>query len=119
MLAGVTSLIARAWVGQYWICMEGEAPAGMMMVHYECSVECGGRVHWINSVYVHPEHRRRGVFTRLYNHVMEVARQAGAVAVRLYVETTNQSAVAVYERMGMRNLDKTHVFHERDLELAK
>ena len=90
---------------------------GMMMIHFETSPEVGGRIWWINSVYVHPDHRRKGVFRRLYDHIMMIARADPVIkCVRLYVELTNTSAQAVYSKMGMENLDgeRGKEFHEID-----
>ena len=33
---------------------------------------------WIQSVYVKPEYRGQGIFKRLYNHVKQQAKNAGA-----------------------------------------
>ena len=86
-----------------------------MMVHFEMSVEVGGLIHWINSVYVHPDHRRKGVFRRLYDHIISIARENPLVkCVRLYVDTTNNKAMDVYRKMGMVNIEENYDFNERD-----
>ena len=65
----------------------------MMMIHFETKVDVGGLIYWINSVYVHPAHRNKGVFKALYSHVLHQAKADPWVkAIRLYVETTNQTA---------------------------
>ena len=101
-------------MGQYYICSRDGVEMGMIMIHFETSLELGGRVHWINSVYVHPDHRKLGVFSFLYSSVVRKAREAGARAVRLYVETSNATAIAVYQKMGMHVLTASHEFHEVD-----
>mmetsp|Transcript_36305 Transcript_36305/g.44275 ORF Transcript_36305/g.44275 Transcript_36305/m.44275 type:complete len:101 (-) Transcript_36305:596-898(-) len=88
---------------------------GMMMIHFETSMEVGGVIWWINSVYVHPEHRRKGVFRSLYDHITAISRANPLIkCVRLYVELANTSAQAVYSKMGMINLDDAKEFHEVD-----
>jgi ribosomal protein S18 acetylase RimI-like enzyme len=53
---------------------------------------------------VRPEHRRLGVFRRLYEHVHRLARDEGqAVGLRLYVEQNNVRAHKAYEQAGMAN----------------
>ncbi len=47
---------------------------------------------WIQSVYVHPEHRRRGYYRLLYHHVREAARKEGAAGLRLYADDSNLRA---------------------------
>ena len=86
-----------------------------MMIHFETKLDLGGLVYWLNSVYVHPDHRNKGVFRALYNHVLEKARADPWVkAIRLYVETTNHSAMQVYRKMGMENIEDDIDFHEID-----
>ena len=57
---------------------------------------------WIQSVYVEPECRRRGVYRALHGAVVERAQQAGDVrGVRLYVERENHGAQDTYAALGM------------------
>ena len=57
---------------------------------------------WIQSVYVDPSARRRGVYHTLHEHVVREARERGDVCgVRLYVEKDNTGAQAAYARLGM------------------
>ncbi len=57
---------------------------------------------WVQSVYVAPEARGRGVFKALYGAITEAARKAGNVCgLRLYVEHENEIAQKAYERLGM------------------
>mmetsp|Transcript_5620 Transcript_5620/g.4006 ORF Transcript_5620/g.4006 Transcript_5620/m.4006 type:complete len:88 (+) Transcript_5620:227-490(+) len=84
------------------------------MVTFEMYPPLGGLIHWIQSVYVMPEFRKNGAFRKLYNHVCEVAKNdpLGKV-VRLYVDTDNLSAMAVYEKLGMSKMDN-FAFDEKD-----
>ena len=88
---------------------------GMMMIHHEMKPQVGGLVHWINSVYVHPQFRKRGVFRALYNHIFNLAKADPMVkCVRLYVDTTNGKAMDVYTKMGMHNIEDDFDFNETD-----
>lgn len=59
---------------------------------------------WIQSVYVHPEARRRGVYRALHGDVLRAAREDGGVCgVRLYVEHDNLRAQATYTQLGMQH----------------
>ena len=65
----------------------------MMMIHFETSPEIGGLIWWINSVYVHPDYRSKGVFRALYNKVTTLAKKDPWIkCIRLYVEVTNTIA---------------------------
>ena len=57
---------------------------------------------WVQSVYVHEQWRRRGVFTQLYEYVLrEGERQGNVAGIRLYVERDNVVAQGVYARVGL------------------
>jgi ribosomal protein S18 acetylase RimI-like enzyme len=57
---------------------------------------------WIQSVYVRPEARRRGIFRALFGHVLASAQaDPQVVALRLYVERDNHLAQQVYASLGM------------------
>ena len=70
--AGTVSLLERPHMGTYFVAYDPitEVTMGMMMIHFEMSVFLGGLTYWINSVYVHPDHRMKGVFRALYDHVI-------------------------------------------------
>ena len=75
---------------------------GQAMVTYEWSDWRNGDLWWIQSVYVHSNHRRQGVFKRLYQHIETLARKDSKVkGLRLYVEEENTAGQAVYKKLGM------------------
>jgi ribosomal protein S18 acetylase RimI-like enzyme len=58
-------------------------------------------VWWIQSVYVWPAARGRGVYRALAAAAAEEAQAAGAAGLRLYVDVRNTAAQQVYTRLGM------------------
>ena len=82
---------------------------GQLMITREWSDWRNAFVWWIQSVYVSPEARGRGVYKALYDHARGEALSAGAGGLRLYVDLRNARARAVYERLGMRG-DHYQVF---------
>ncbi|MBQ0143940.1 MAG: GNAT family N-acetyltransferase [Bacteroidales bacterium] len=56
---------------------------------------------WIQSVYVLPDYRGKGVFRMLYKEVERRAVEAGSTCLRLYVDKTNERAKATYRKLGM------------------
>lgn len=99
---GVRGGLADASRALYFVAEAGGRVVGQLMITKEWSDWRNGDIWWVQSVYVHPDFRRRGVFRALYAHAREQARQAGAVGVRLYVDDHNAAAQQVYERLGMR-----------------
>ncbi len=57
---------------------------------------------FVKDVVVHESWRRRGIADALLRQAFNVLSARGATAVELKVEATNQSAVHLYERLGMR-----------------
>ena len=43
-------------------------------------------------MYVRPEHRKKGLYKRLYQHVRQLAKDSGASGIRLYADNDNARA---------------------------
>ncbi|KAL3157679.1 hypothetical protein ABBQ32_012116 [Trebouxia sp. C0010 RCD-2024] len=78
--------------------LQGEVVAALMIT-YEWSDWRNCQLWWIQSVYVHPDHRRKGFFRQLYKYVRQAAEQAQAGGLRLYADTTNEKAHATEFQM--------------------
>jgi len=86
----------------YYLVAETEAVVGQLFVTYEWSDWRNGVFWWIQSVYVEPSVRGRGVYRALHAHVLRDARARGDVCgLRLYVEKENEAAQEAYTRLGM------------------
>lgn len=101
---GVLAGIADPKRARYFIAMSGDRPAGTLMLTTEWSDWRNGDWWWIQSVYVHPDFRRQGVFQSLYQHVKVMAEEnSGVCGLRLYVEHENKNAQSTYEKLGMED----------------
>lgn len=98
---GVRAALADVGKARYLVAECGGRVIGQLMITFEWSDWRNANIWWIQSVYVHPEHRRRGVFRSLYRHVETLARQEQAAALRLYVEQENTAAQQTYRSLGM------------------
>ena len=100
--AGVSAVLADASRGHYDLASSGGMIVGQMMHTREWSDWRNGDIWWLQSVYVHPDHRRCGVFRALYEHLTaQAAADPSVVGLRLYVEAENRSAQTTYQHMGM------------------
>jgi ribosomal protein S18 acetylase RimI-like enzyme len=102
--AGVAGFIERPQYGFYLVAEaeEGAVVVGSLMITYEWSDWRNGLFWWIQSVYVRPAFRRRGVYKTLYEHVKQLAAETPDVrGFRLYVEKENTVAQDAYTRLGM------------------
>jgi ribosomal protein S18 acetylase RimI-like enzyme len=110
--AGVRGLLARPQYGFYLVAESGGVVAGCLMVTFEWTDWRDGLFWWVQSVYVRPAHRGRGVYRALYEALK--ARAAALPEVRgcrLYVEQHNRAAQQVYARLGMKPAGY-HVYEE-------
>ena len=102
LLPAVEAVLRDPRHGFYIVADAGREIAGSLLVTYEWSDWRNGRTWWIQSVYVRPAHRRRGVYRTLHEFVRERARAAGdVVGIRLYVERENAAARRTYGALGM------------------
>jgi len=104
--AGVEALLKNPTLGFYILAENQDKVAGSLMVTTEWSDWRNGMFWWIQSVYVHPEFRRQGVYRKLYEFVKEKARnerkELRICGFRLYVERQNSVAQNTYKALGMQ-----------------
>ena len=77
---------------------------GQTMVTSEWSDWRNGVIWWMQSVYVNPDYRKRGVFQSILKHIENLAEKIPEVkALRLYVMDDNQIAQRAYQNLGIKN----------------
>jgi GNAT superfamily N-acetyltransferase len=101
LTSGVHAVFADPALGRYYVAEEEGRIIGSLMITYEWSDWRNGMVWWIQSVYVIPEFRRRGIYAGLYSHVKSLVEQSTVRGIRLYVDKRNVPAQQVYTRLGM------------------
>lgn len=115
VLPGVEAVLRDAGHGFYVVADTGGEVVGSLLVTYEWSDWRNGRIWWIQSVYVRPEYRRRGVYRVLHAFVRDRARSAGGVVgLRLYVERDNAVAQRTYAALGMH--ETPYLVYEETLQ---
>jgi GNAT superfamily N-acetyltransferase len=91
---------------------------GQLLVTFEWSDWRNATFWWIQSVYVDAAWRRRGVYRRMHEAILELAKKRGNVCgIRLYVEGENSVAKATYARVGLAA--STYHVYEDDFVLKK
>ena len=99
---GVRAVFDDPGLGEYWVAELGGRVAACLLVTREWSDWRNGSVLWIQSVYVVPESRGRGLYRALYEQLRRrVAGTPDLKGIRLYVDQRNRRARAAYERLGM------------------
>jgi ribosomal protein S18 acetylase RimI-like enzyme len=99
---GVAAVFDDRTLGRYFVAEADGALVGSLMITPEWSDWRAGFVWWIQSVYVRPDFRRRGIYAGLYQHVKRLVDANERVkGLRLYVDKRNTTAQEVYRRLGM------------------
>ena len=99
---GVRAVFDDPSRGFYLVAEIGGELAAALMVTTEWSDWRNGAFWWIQSVYVAPQWRRRGIYRMLHRHLREMAaRDQTVCGLRLYVERENHAAQKTYASLGM------------------
>ena len=98
---GVEAVFADEAKGRYVVAQRDGRVVGCLMITREWSDWRSSWYWWIQSVYVSPSYRGRGVYRAMYHYVLSQAKSEGVSQVRLYVDRENTAAQAVYQKLGM------------------
>ena len=102
LAAGVRAALADPVKAVYYVAEEDGVILGQASFTREWSDWRNGWLWWLQSVYVLPQARRRGIFRALYEHIYQAARRdPEVIGLRLYVERANQVAQQTYLGLGM------------------
>ncbi len=102
IVPGVKTLLKNPDLGYYVVAEIDGVIVGALMVTLEWSDWRNGCFWWVQSVYVHPDHRERGIYRALYEHVKaRAAKEPNVCGFRLYVEKNNAGAQRTYQALGM------------------
>lgn len=98
---GVRRFVSEPARGRYFVAVIDGSVVGQSAHTFEWSDWRNGEIWWIQSVYVHPTHRGRGVFRALFAHIRELGKaDADCCGIRLYMERENEGARQSYQRLG-------------------
>lgn len=99
---GVSAVFEDPKKGRYYVTeLNGEVIASLMTT-FEWSDWRNGTVMWIQSVYVLPQYRRRGVYRKMYSFLQNLVYDSNDLkGIRLYVDKSNTRAQATYWELGM------------------
>jgi ribosomal protein S18 acetylase RimI-like enzyme len=86
----------------YYLAEENGEVLGQLCITTEWSDWRNGWQWWIQSVYVRPEARRRGVFRSLYEYIYrEAYADPEVIGIWLYVDRDNHAGQQTYLSLGM------------------
>ena len=99
---GVRAALLDPSKGRYFVAEVDGQVVGQLMHTREWSDWRNGDIWWLQSVYVHADHRQKGIFRQLIDSLKTEAQATpGVVGIRLYMEEHNDRAGATYDRLGI------------------
>ena len=98
---GVEAVLEDDSKGFYLIAETVGEVVGGLLITYEWSDWRNALFWWIQSVYILPRWRKKGVYKCLYKQVLIQAGEKQICGIRLYVASENHNAQKVYRRLGM------------------
>jgi len=99
---GVRAVFDDPGLGEYWVADLDGRVAACLLVTREWSDWRNGAVLWVQSVYVVPESRGRGIYRALHEQLRRrVEATPDLKGIRLCVDHRNRRARTAYERLGM------------------
>jgi GNAT superfamily N-acetyltransferase len=80
---------------------------GYMLISYTFSQEAGGKVVWLEELFVKKEYRGTGIGTAFINFL---EKNIHAARYRIEAEINNNSAISLYNRMGFNALNYIQLY---------
>jgi GNAT superfamily N-acetyltransferase len=85
---------------------------GLAYLSFQWTLEHGGRIAWLEELFVRPERRAQGIGGELLRAALAHASSTGCLAVDLEVEEAHEKASNLYRRAGFVAL-RRHRFYQR------
>jgi GNAT superfamily N-acetyltransferase len=100
------AVIAQPALGRVVLAVEGDRPVGLAALSFTWTLEHGGKVAWLEELYVVPERRCQGVGTVLLRAALAAAEAEGCRAVDLEIDRDHARASHLYAREGFTRLPR-------------
>jgi GNAT superfamily N-acetyltransferase len=92
--------------GAILIARRSAETVGIAVMPFTWTVEHGGKVAWLDELYVKPELREEGIGTKLLEAVLDLARSEGLFAIDLEVDEGHARVASLYTRFGFHSLPR-------------
>lgn len=104
--AAVAGLLEDPARGAMFVARDVERTVGVASLSFTWTLEHGGRVVWLEELYVMPSARAHGVGTALLGAALAWAREAGCRAVDLEVDIDHARVESLYRRHAFEPLPR-------------
>lgn len=110
----VIELLKNPHFGLAWLVLDGDTPAGYVVLCFGYSLEYLGRDAFVDEFYLGESHRGRGWGLATMEFVEEQARLQGVKTLHLEVVRKNDGALAFYRKCGF--CDHDHYMMSKKIE---
>lgn len=83
-----------------------EKPLGIAYLSYQWSLEYGGQIAWLEELYVLPEHREKGIGSKLLDASIAELQMRGCRAIDLEIEKGHERVASLYLRTGFKQMTR-------------
>lgn len=83
-----------------FVVLENANVIAACLVNLCSGIESGGKYLWINELHVYEKNRRRGVGSKLLNHVVEWAETQGCQYIAACRNRKNRASFALFKKAG-------------------
>lgn len=94
-------LLGDDGVGGAWVARKDAEAVGYVVLTLRHSMEFGGRVAYIDDLFVLPDSRRQGIASALLRALFAACRALSVAAIHVEVGTENVAALALYQAFGL------------------
>lgn len=96
--------------GSFLLARRDGRAIGLAYLSFQWTLEHGGKIAWLEELYVRPEQRARGLGRELLREALAHAASAGCLAVDLEVEQAHARAAILYQREGFVALRRNRFY---------
>lgn len=88
--------------GNIFVATEEDEVVGMMSLLFTISTAQGAPACWLEDMVIRPEHRGKGIGTKLLSHAVAYAKSNGFTRITLLTDRTSDKSIHFYERHGFQ-----------------
>ncbi len=92
--------LANENLGNCWLILDSDKISGYMIFTYIFSFEYGGKIGFIDELFVKPEARKKGLGKLAVDFAIETAKASGLKLLYLEAEPHNELAIELYRSKG-------------------
>ena len=91
--------------GNIFVATEEDEVVGMTSLLFTISTAQGAPACWLEDMVIRPEHRGKGIGTKLLSHAVAYAKSNGFTRITLLTDRTSDKSIHFYERHGFQRSD--------------